>query len=129
NSFTIEKYLLIFVVIIQIVYFFKALRDIGLLKNIFKSYLREEKVHFDRINQTIVDVNTQENSDETITKSKSKNIIEISIIGTSGKNEIILRIKEMINLYLINNYGAAVNFSIIKDIIDREVDVKDQEIT
>jgi len=34
----------------------------------------------------------------------------------------------MINTYLVNNYGAAVNFSIIKDIIDREVDVKDDEI-
>ncbi len=128
NSFTIEIYLIIFVVIIQFVFFLKALKDIWLLKNIFKHYLYEEKVNFDRINQTIVDESTQDGSNERIINSKSKNIIEISIIGTSGKNEIILRIKEMINLYLINNYGAAVNFSIIKDIIDREVDVKDEEI-
>ncbi len=128
NSFTIEKYLLIFVVIFQILFFIKALKDIGLLRNIFKHYLREEKVNFDRINQTVVDESTQEESEESISNLKSKNIIEISIIGTSGKNKIILRIRDMINLYLINNYGAAVNFSIIKDIIDREVDVKDEEI-
>ena len=47
---------------------------------------------------------------------------------TSGTG-IIRRIKEDINLYLLNNYGAAVNFSIIKDIIDREVDVMDEEIS
>ena len=129
NSFLIEKYLLIIVVIFQIVFFIKGLIDIGLLKNIFNHYLREKKVNFDRLSQKIVDETIQEEDIEPITKPKRKNIIEISIIDTSGKNKIILRIREMINIYLINNYGAAVNFSIIKDIIDREVDVKDEEIT
>ena len=54
--------------------------------------------------------------------------VRISITDTSGKGTI-QTIKEYINLYLLNNYGAAVNFSIIKDIIDREVDVKDEEIS
>ncbi|MGB8358723.1 MAG: hypothetical protein WCD55_08920, partial [Bacteroidales bacterium] len=54
--------------------------------------------------------------------------VRISVTETSGKG-IIRRIKEDINLYLLNNYGAAVNFSIIKDIIDREVDVMDEEIS
>jgi len=129
NSFLIEKNLLIIVVIFQIVFFIKGLIDIGLLKNIFNHYLCEKKVNFDRLSQKIVDESIQEEDIEPITKPKRKNIIEISIIDTSGNNKIILRIREMINVYLINNYGAAVNFSIIKDIIDREVDVKDEEIT
>jgi len=129
NSFLIEKYLLFIVVIFQVVFFVKAYKDIGLLKNIFNNYLLEKKVLFDRLSQKIVEETIQEEDIESITKKKRKNIIEISIIDTSGDNGIILRIKDMINTYLINNYGAAVNFSIIKDIIDREVDVKDEEIT
>ena len=56
-------------------------------------------------------------------------IIKLSLVDTEGENEVIKRIKKTLNTYLINNYGAAVNFSIIKDIIDREVEVKDEEIT
>ena len=58
----------------------------------------------------------------------ARDIVKISLTKTYGKG-IIQRIKEAINLYLLNNYGAAVNFSIIKDIIDREVDIKDEEIS
>ncbi len=56
-------------------------------------------------------------------------IAKLTLIETEGENAIITKIKKAINTYLINNYGAAVNFSIIKDIIDREVEVKDEEIT
>lgn len=34
-----------------------------------------------------------------------------------------------INTYLEHNYGSSVNFSIIEDIIDRECDVRDEEIS
>jgi len=126
NSFRIEGFLLIVVVLFQIIFFIKAYKDIELLKNIFNYKLQEKKVSFDRLNQTIVQESNYQEDFELVPKHKNK--IEISIIDTSGNNEIIRRIKEMINTYLINNYGAAVNFSIIKDIIDREVDVKDDEI-
>ena len=56
------------------------------------------------------------------------NTLRITITKTKGTNVIRLRITNAINDYLINNYGAVVNFNIIKDIIDREVDVKDEEI-
>ena len=55
--------------------------------------------------------------------------IRIAFTETEGVNEIILRIKKAINTYLLNNFGAAVNFSIIRDIIDRETDAKDEEIS
>jgi hypothetical protein len=55
--------------------------------------------------------------------------VRIAITETEGRNEIILRIKKAINTYLLNNFGAAVNFSIIRDIIDRETDAKDEEIS
>jgi hypothetical protein len=43
-------------------------------------------------------------------------------------NEITQRIIKVLNSYLINNFGAIVNFSIIKDILEREVDLEDSEI-
>lgn len=58
----------------------------------------------------------------------NKDYVQISITETFGKG-IIKQISDDINKYLLNNYGAPVNFSIIKDIIDREVDAKDERIS
>ena len=51
------------------------------------------------------------------------------LLESSSKNTIHLRIKDGINNYLINNFGSAVNYSIIKDIIEREIDTKDHQIS
>ena len=51
------------------------------------------------------------------------------LVVSDGENEVNSRIKKTLNSYLTNNYGAPVNFSIIKDIIDREVEVKDESIS
>ena len=47
--------------------------------------------------------------------------VKISLITSTSNHFTATRIIESItNTYLINNYGAVVNFSIIKDIIDRD---------
>lgn len=51
------------------------------------------------------------------------------LLESSSINVIHLRIKDGINNYLINNFGSAVNYSIIKDIIEREIDTKDHQIS
>ena len=56
-------------------------------------------------------------------------IVKMSLVETKSSNVVMVRIVNSLNSYLINNYGAVVNFSIIKDIIDREVDVEDEGIT
>jgi hypothetical protein len=66
-----------------------------------------------------------ENADDLFSDQK---IVKISVADTAGKG-IIKRICDDINNYLLNNYGATVNFSMIKDIVDREVDIKDEEIS
>lgn len=53
----------------------------------------------------------------------------ITLLKTNSDNKIAVNIFSSINSYLLNNYGAAVNFSIIKDMIDREIDVNDDEIS
>lgn len=111
---------------------FKSIRE---LKEIFRERLNVISGYIDRS-----DLNKKEKkvSDIVFTDSVKEETpgelpfggqkVRISVTETSGKG-IIRRIKEDINLYLLNNYGAAVNFSIIKDIIDREVDVMDEEIS
>mgnify|MGYP000909604527 FL=1 len=54
--------------------------------------------------------------------------VRITLTETDGKNEIIGHIKMAVNTYLLNNFGAAVNFGIIRDLVDREVESRDEEI-
>lgn len=51
------------------------------------------------------------------------------ILSVDNPNILIQRIIDPLNQYLAANYGAAVNFTIIKDVIDREIDLNDDEIS
>lgn len=53
---------------------------------------------------------------------------KIPYVRTDGGNKIIKNIENAINQYLKSNFGASVNFSAIKDIADREVDILDDQI-
>lgn len=64
------------------------------------------------------------------------NKIEIScrdnaypLLISSTNNELSKRIINPLNDYFRTNYGAAINFTIIKDVIDREIDLNDDEIS
>lgn len=54
--------------------------------------------------------------------------VRITLTETEGKNPLIQNMKVAVNTYLLNNYGAAVNFSIIRDLVEREVETRDEEI-
>ena len=133
--FTIEIVLIVGVIIYQFYISMKIYSNIGQLKGIFRNRLNVvsgyiKKSDLNKKEKAIEDIVFTEiekdNAPEDLLSDREK--IRISITETSG-NGIIQRIREDINLYLLNNYGAAVNFSIIKDIIDREVDIKDEELT
>lgn len=133
--FTIEIVLIVSVIIYQFYISMKVYKNIGQLKGIFRNRLNVISGYIKRS-----DLNKKEKAIEDIVFTEietdsapddllsDREKIRVSITETSGSG-IIQRIREDINLYLLNNYGAAVNFSIIKDIIDREVDIKDEEIT
>lgn len=134
--FISEILIIIGVIIFQLVRSRAIYIEIGKLKEVFKHTLKVTSgfIEKDILNKFEDPINkiefTQESEeDSSAKKSKGKNIIKVSIIETSGNNSVILRIKDAINTYLLSNYGAAVNFSIIKDIIDREIDVQDEEIS
>ncbi|HPT30325.1 MAG TPA: hypothetical protein PLW67_00735 [Prolixibacteraceae bacterium] len=55
--------------------------------------------------------------------------VRFTITETQSKCDVMIRMEEAINSYLISNYGAEVNFSIIRDIIDRETEAVEEEIS
>lgn len=59
-----------------------------------------------------------------------KKYIEITIIDSSGEqNEVYKNIQDSVNTYLIKNKGAVSDFNLIKDIVDRNVDALEDEIS
>ena len=133
--FTIEIVLIVGVIIYQFYISRKVYKNICQFKDIFRDRLNVvsgfiERSDLNKKEKTVEDIvftETEKNNSPGDLFSYNERI-SISITDTSGSG-IIQRIREDINLYLLNNYGAAVNFSIIKDIIDREVDIKDEEIS
>lgn len=133
--FTIEILVIVSVIIYQFYISGIVYKNIKQLKDIFRDRLRVvsgyiERSKLNNAETTIDDIVFSYPKKEGIQEelNPDRKTVKISITRTSGSG-IIQRIKEEINLYLLNNYGAAVNFSIIKDIIDREVDIKDEEIS
>ncbi len=133
--FRVELVIIIGVVIYQIYRSNKILKEINLLKHIFQNPLRVrggiiERDHIDKkAEEAISEIKfTDELANPEIKNRYDKNYIDITVVETGGKNPSIIRIRDSINAYLLANYGLAVNFGIIKDIIDREIDTQDEEI-
>lgn len=132
--FYFEVVLIICVIIYQFIHSRKVFLSIEELKGIFNNRIIIkngfiEKTNLRKKDKSLEDIvfieEGDENADDLFSDQK---IVKISIAETTGKG-IIKRICDDINNYLLNNYGATVNFSMIKDIVDREVDIKDEEIS
>ncbi|NVK75113.1 MAG: hypothetical protein HWE24_16710 [Oceanospirillaceae bacterium] len=54
--------------------------------------------------------------------------VEVSILESSDDNEYSQRIIRTINGYLINNFGAAIDFHIIKEIVTGNIDTEESSI-
>lgn len=132
--FYIELIIVAFFIIFQLAHTFSLYRKIKKLKIIFKDRFTIkngfiEKSKIGMAEDILSMVQYDDNENESYVAITDDDIIKITLVDTEVNNEVIQRIKHTLNSYLINNYGAAVNFSIIKDIIDREVDVSDEEIS
>jgi hypothetical protein len=133
----IEIAIIVGVIIFQLIHTIKVYFDISKLKSIFlfKLFLRRgfiEKIKIGSVDFESTDIYYEDNinlDEESFAEISGNDIVKLSLVDTEGRNDVITNMKIAINTYLINNYGAAVNFSIIKDIVDREIDVKDEEIT
>lgn len=133
----LEIIIIVLVILYQLYHTINLYFKINKLRNIFykelfikNGFLEKEKIG--KVGVTDFkeiyfedDIDLDENSMKEISND---NVIKLSLVESKGQNNIIKDIKYGINTYLINNYGAVVNFSIIKDIIDREIEVKDEEV-
>ncbi len=54
--------------------------------------------------------------------------IEVTLITSKKNNQILDKVLESTNTYLIRNKGAVSDFNLIKDIVDRNSDAVDEEI-
>ncbi len=129
---TIEFFIIAAVVVLQLSITGKVSVKIKKLSRIFDRMLFIKTGYLDREELK----NPESVTESTLIMPEDKEVnamktgyVRVSLACTESKDEIINRIKNAINTYLLNNYGAAVNFSIIKDMIDREVDALDEEIS
>lgn len=133
--FYIEIIVIILIMIMQFKTFNNVRKSVIELRQIFDykftiKYGFIEKNKLGKIEGDSKEIQYEDGTEEeSLSEIVGVDVIKLALVETEGKNMIITKIKKTINTYLINNYGAAVNFSIIKDIIDREVEVKDEEIT
>jgi hypothetical protein len=58
----------------------------------------------------------------------SDKYIEVTLITSDKNNNVLDKVLESTNTYLIRNKGAVSDFNLIKDIVDRNSDAVDQEI-
>ncbi len=126
----VEIIIILCVVIYQVRHTYEVFSRIGDLKEIFSSQLFLKTVQIEKSQLSKGGLNIDEILDQRFTpQDETGDLVDFSLIESNGRNETISKIKKAINTYLVNNYGAAVNFSIIKDIVDREIDVVDEEIS
>lgn len=106
----VEAIIIFLVFCLQVYFFIKTRNHCEELKQIFSPKLL--------LNSNPVSIKENEGDDSFVVQ-----------LTSSNSNTIHKKIKRGINDYLINNIGSAVSYSIIKDIVDREVDAKDHEIS
>ncbi len=124
-----EAVLLLVIIVIQVYQTIRTWKKIDVLKDVFNKRIR--------LRQGWIDEKDLKEKEQLLSKIQyhepetiaSGNYRKITVVEARGNNKILIRIKDALNHYLIRNYGAVVNFGIIKDIIEREVDNYDEEIS
>lgn len=134
---TFETIIVLFIIAFQFFISFNIYLKVKKFSNIFSRVLTivngyVDKPNFKKNRDNLEDylVFDDIEANESLELITDKNVIIIPyVVSASNDNEITQRIIRVLNSYLINNFGAIVNFSIIKDILEREVDLEDTEIS
>jgi hypothetical protein len=125
-----ELGIIVLIVLLQIQVFWKTKNKIKKLKATFQPLLSTRQYLILK-----EDINRENTMDHMLEYDSNEGVdipdgyLLITLLKNNSENEIAKNIYESINSYLLNNYGAAVNFSILKDMVDREIDVHDDEIS
>ncbi len=123
----IEIFMIAAIIFYQAIFSFNLGREIEDLKQVFKDPPQTQQLELNKNPQEIPDI-------PAFLEGKYRNEIYETLNGykvtllTTPRNPTSRRISDAINSYLMKNYGASTNFSIVKDIIDREINNKDEGI-
>ena len=125
--------IIVIALIAVIVYFqFKVTKDTLHNLDVFKSIFPKSISCYSIEESLFHDKNEEENEEE---KSETEDINEdqstfiVNQIHSSYANLILSQIIWAINMYLRKNKGAASDFLLIKDVVERYCDAKEEEIT
>lgn len=121
----IEKVLIVIVVLYQIYLFYKVIMATNGMKKIFEEKYKLTTKQINELNDVIEEGDYGIDDD---LQNEGADLKEVVLITTDSNNHVNIRIKDSINSYLQHNFGAPVNFSILKDIVDREVDIEDSSV-
>ncbi len=121
----VEIVVITVLILFQLYIAFKLFLEIKRFNNIFKNPPKVDS-KFTTINnlndgdlESILFENDYEETEE---------LVEVSYLSTSTKNEVMNNIVVPINTYLIKNKGIAIDFHILKDIVDRNVEIVEDNI-
>lgn len=119
----------------QVFFFFKTKLHCKELATVFTNKLRLKETPHEELNTDYgndLDDTADNHEFDDLAEYESQYLDEnneVHLLESDSSNIINYRIKAGINNYLINNFGGTVSYSIIKDVIDREIDAKDHQIT
>jgi hypothetical protein len=99
------------------------------------SVYEKKEVHYSITEEVLADVGTR--TSDLFSQSENGNDIEedeftneVSLINPNeSTNEIFDNIITSTNIYLLRNKGAVTDFNLIKDIVERNVETEEEEIT
>jgi len=137
----IEIFLVLIIVSVQVYIFARTFSQIRVFKNIIPDgdFLRVAKILIPSADleqlspkEILANIGVYKNSSPNVlVADKESNIeeAEVNIIETfAEKNHLFEKILFSINSYLIRNHGAASDFNLIKDIVERNTDAVEDDI-
>jgi hypothetical protein len=126
------------VVLVQIYFFFSTTNRIALLRKTFEPLIR---IYSPAPQLSTITSNEPDSLKSELAESEgvvdsvipkesktSEEDLDIGILITDKNHKVNYRIATSINSYLKNNVGTVINYSIIKDIVDRETDAINEDI-
>lgn len=126
--------IIVIALIAVVVYFqFKVTKDTLLNLDVFKSIFPKSESCYSIEENSFYDEKGKEEDDEDNVEIEEMNedqsAIIVNQISSSYANPILSQIIGAINMYLRKNKGAASDFLLIKDVVERYCDAKEEEIT
>lgn len=115
--------LVILVIIVSQIYIYKNTKEkIATYKSIFpnstSSYSIVEKV-----------IQTDNSNDKEESYVEDIDTISVSQLNINTNNDTLIEIRNALNMYLQKNRGAASDFYLMKDVVERYCDAKEEEIS